>query len=271
MDMEKAMIERHSIRKYGEKAVEGNIFDKINEYIENAETLYSKIQYRIEVVREPEKVRELKIGFMGGKISINAPCCMIAITEKVQGCYENIGFIQEQIVLKMTQLGIGTCWLGTFDRDAIGKKYHVKENESIANVIAFGYLQKSFYNNGLRKLLGTTKRKEVDEIVYYKKWNEKSNLFLEDNQDICKILKRSTTAPSADNGQPVRIVADESNLHIFSMNQKNKYCKIDAGIFISHIILLLREYNISYSDVEKNTSINDVSNASYILSIKYKK
>jgi nitroreductase len=31
------------------------------------------------------------------------------------GYKENIGFVEEQLVLELTGIGIGTCWLGTYN------------------------------------------------------------------------------------------------------------------------------------------------------------
>ncbi len=235
MELYESIKNRSSVRKYEDRAVDNSILALIKNKADNLVRLNPKINTRLEFVTQPEKVREMKIGFLGGRININAPHCIVAITEDVEGGYENVGFMQEQLVLEMVGMNIGSCWLGTFDRDVVGKSLEVKNGEVVTNVIAFGYPKKSFYNNGLRKLLGTTKRKKVEEIAFYKSWGQSLDDFLLRKKALDKIINISILAPSADNSQPVRVVVDDNIAHFFSMEKNDSnYFKIDAGIFLAH-------------------------------------
>lgn len=240
MSIEELIRERHSVRKYEDKVVEQEKILTIRKTLEEAKPLFSNVKYRIEVITSPAKVKDMKIGF-GGAMRINAPCCLVAITDNTEDSFENVGFIQEQVVLELIHLGLGACWLGTFDRAYVNKECNVKENEIVTDVIAFGYLQKSFYNNGLRKLFGSTKRKPVEEIAFYNKWNTSCSSYLETKGQLKDILYLATLAPSANNVQPIRVILGENEMHIFSIvNKKNDYYRIDAGIFLSHIYLVLK-------------------------------
>lgn len=257
MIIQEAIEKRHSVRKYEETVVENAILKRLRQSIDNAAPLFEDIKYRLEIMNNPQTIKEFKIGFLGGKIRINAPSCIIAISENKEGCYENLGFIQEQIVLEITRLGLGTCWLETFDREIVKKKCNVSNNEIVTNVIAFGYIQRSFYNNGLRKLLKTSKRKDINELVFYKKWNRNSDEYLAKKPNLKYLLKQAILSPSSDNSQPVRMIVDEKKVYILVMkNTKNAYYKLDVGIFISHLYVLAKEkMHLKFDDSIQNLSL----------------
>lgn len=238
MDLYNAITNRVSTRKYSEEQLSPEILQKVKLILKGLKPLNSNINVRLELITETEIVKTTGIGFMGGMIKINAPHCIVGITENKDGCMENIGFILEQAVLKLQDEGINTCWLGTFNRENIKSICKVNENEKVAILIAFGYAEKSFYNNGMRKLLSTSKRKDIGEICFYKHWEKDSSSYLLKEPSIKKILYMSTLAPSADNGQPVRVIIDDNKAIFFTkINKKSESYIIDAGIFMAHSYL----------------------------------
>lgn len=80
--------------------------------------------------------------------------------------YEKIGYYGEEIVLRLTKLGIDTCWVGgTYLKDAF---LNLIDNEEIACVIALGYAtQKLGTNEKLVKTITSKKRKKsiYDRLV----------------------------------------------------------------------------------------------------------
>lgn len=54
---------------------------------------------------------------------------------------EMVGYYEQKIVLKATELGLGTCWVGkSYSKGKCG--YKVKNGEKLYCVIAFGYFDK---------------------------------------------------------------------------------------------------------------------------------
>ena len=65
---------------------------------------------------------------------------------------EKVGYHGETLVLKLTELGLGTCWVGgTFD----SKDITVSQNEELVCVITVGYIYEkpTFTESTLRKLI----------------------------------------------------------------------------------------------------------------------
>lgn len=273
MNLYNIIEKRTSVRKYQSKDFNDITLDKVRSLLLCANPLYKDIGVRLELVHED--VKSVGMGFLNGHVKIQAPYCLAAVSEKRDGYMENIGFIQEQAVLELTAMGIGTCWLGTFNNELLRQLLKVNANEVITNVISMGYPEeKSFRNGSFRKLVGS-KRKKDTEITFYKEWGGNSSDFLDSNPLLRKILQASILAPSGGNKQPVNVIFTDDSVHFFVKNKKdnvitNPWAAIDAGIFISHFYLCCREESIK-TDFYKDSLIGKYkapSDISYIISLK---
>jgi nitroreductase len=66
------------------------------------------------------------------------------------------GIAGEHIVLRAAELGLGTCWIGWFDRRAARRTLGVPFHVQVVSLIAVGYpLQKEERGPGARKPLGS--------------------------------------------------------------------------------------------------------------------
>jgi nitroreductase len=163
----------------------------------------------------------------------------------------NFGRSFEYIILKATELGIGTCWIvGTFDLKAFSKTIELKGNEKIVMISPLGYEDKAHIKESiLRKFLNSNNRKNWEKIFFNKTLNNplsKDEL----NSDYIKILEMVRLAPSAANTQAWRIIKDESNFHFYLDTAKmyktsRHHCGYnDLGIAKAHFELTAKELHI---------------------------
>lgn len=77
------------------------------------------------------------IGYQG--FAFHAPYYLFILSAKADGMYENAGYIGEDMILKLTEMGLDSCWLSLpADTDPAGMLgYH--GDKTTAAVIAFGY------------------------------------------------------------------------------------------------------------------------------------
>lgn len=138
-----------------------------------------------------------------------------------------IGFALEQEVLKITEAGFGTCWLGTYDGRLLADRYNLASNEKIGIAVAVGVAKdEEFINTQFRKIAGSTKRRSIQEICL-----NYGDINLD--MQIIEMIELSILAPSPNILQPVR-VAIENNRADFYLNSDSS---VDAGIFMSHFYL----------------------------------
>ncbi len=151
---------------------------------------------------------------------------------------EKIGYYGEYLVLKLVQMGFGTCWIGaTYNHKEITEEVNIDYGEKIYCLIAFGKVE-SEEKDGFEKLISLIgrKRKKITELFPNLEKVEEKNW-------IIKGLEFVQKAPSAKNKQPWFF--DQSN-HCITINAKENsgYEKIDSGIAMLHFEQGARNANI---------------------------
>ena len=74
----------------------------------------------------------------------------------------DLGIAMEHMVLKATELGLGTCWIGWFKEEKVKKILGIPGNIKVRALLAAGYAND---DPGKEK-----KRKPFEEIFFREKW-----------------------------------------------------------------------------------------------------
>ena len=144
---------------------------------------------------------------------------------------EKIGYYGEYLVLKLTQMGFGTCWVGgTFDKKGVAKDIKTEYSDKIYCVIALGNLEGK-EKTSFEKVIGFfgRNRKSIGELFYSIK-----KIKAEDKRWIENGLECVRKAPSALNSQPWIFGYNGENIYIKSKGNKTGFEKIDLGIAMLH-------------------------------------
>lgn len=168
---------------------------------------------------------------------------------------QDYGFCKEKLILKATELGLNTCWLGgTFAISAFGRAAGMRRNELLPTVAAIGYAakQKSLTERLMRGIAGSDHRLPWKELFFY--GNAEAPLSPEEAGLYREALENVRLAPSASNKQPWRIVYEkEQKAFLFYLSRAAGYRylrnislqEIDIGIAMSHFELTARESDLS--------------------------
>ncbi|MGN0364074.1 MAG: nitroreductase family protein [Bilifractor sp.] len=71
-----------------------------------------------------------------------------------------VGYYGEELVLRMTELGLGTCWVGgTYDNHSVS----VQDGETL--VLVFGNIEASVKDRVIRSLARSKNRKDISERI----------------------------------------------------------------------------------------------------------
>ncbi|HSQ84075.1 MAG TPA: nitroreductase family protein, partial [Desulfobacterales bacterium] len=76
----------------------------------------------------------------------------------------DLGIAMEHMVLKATELGIGTCWIGWFDENKLKEILNIPKKIKVSALLAVGYPK----GESTRKI----KRKPVEKIAFSEKWGQ---------------------------------------------------------------------------------------------------
>lgn len=133
MSLMDAMKERHSVRSYNEKAIEGDVKAELLALIEQCNK-ESGLHMQL-ITNEPQAFS----GFMAhyGKFS-GVKNYIAMIGKKNNELEEKCGYYGEKVVLKAQELGLNTCWVAmTYSK--VKTAFRINSGEKLCLVIAIGY------------------------------------------------------------------------------------------------------------------------------------
>jgi nitroreductase len=168
MTVFEAMKNRFSCRAYLDKPIEQEKLDRIFEAAIEAPSAKNLQDWRFVVVTDKEIKRAVADctnqakGF-GQAGAIIAACSVCPDTMR---CGQKIAPIDvaialEHIALAATELGLATCWVGSFDAEKVRTTLAIPANVAIIELMALGYPA-----NGKRQ----TTRLPIQDVVCYDKW-----------------------------------------------------------------------------------------------------
>ena len=243
------MKKRVSVRTYSDIELSSDILDKVNKTIADAANPFGAETRFVLLSNENVKGRLGTYGFIRGPKSFIAGC-----VKEGQKNLEGYGYAFEKIILELTGLGLGTCWLGgTFQRGKFSKSIGLEEGEILPAATPFGYAgsSKSLTEKIVAAGAGARTRKSFDELFFEED-------FLVPLKDIGEDLKTSLEmvriAPSASNKQPWRALRQGGDIHFYLAKTRNYsgntafgFCmqRIDLGIAACHFDLAAKELGIT--------------------------
>jgi nitroreductase len=245
-----AIYRRKSIRKYSDEYVPVGIIEEIKDMVTHGKRLYEDIDMDVHVIENGLKFQEVLPGIIGSYGKVKAPHYIVVTSERKEGYLENIGFTMESIVLELTDMGIGTCWIGgNIDKCLFDDFITMKNNHVPVVIIAFGYPRDE--NDDVKTIVNSRKRMDISEIF-------NGNL-----DDLWyKIMEAVRVAPSAVNIQPWRFFNEDHRIDVYSVKRTlftNKHLeemnRIDVGIGLSHL-------DIAAQYFEKSIELKKLDNVS---------
>jgi hypothetical protein len=240
---------RTSSRSYEKRPIDSLTMQKLKEYLTQVNQ-DSSIKSRFEIVYTEESMgNPIKLGTYG--IISGATTFIVGIISKDEKEAQAFGFLFEKIILKATDLGLQTCWLGgTFKKSDFKHAADIKENEYIAIVSPVGYRRdkQRLLEKAMRAFAGSDNRKPWNELYF----NQTStNPLNESNAEIYTTpLEMVRLSPSASNKQPWRIIKDNDMFHFFLCRTKGYWVttfdmqKNDIGIAMCHFEISASELGL---------------------------
>jgi len=163
-----AIRKRYSCRAYQDKNIEKEKLNQILEAARLAPSAKNLQDWRFVVVTDKEKKHKLAEATNNQTFMENAGAIIVAcsVSSEVMRCGQAVGPIDvaialEHICLQAAQLGLATCWIGSFYPDKVRPIAGIPQNVAIIELMALGYpadKQKE------------PKREPMEKIVCYENW-----------------------------------------------------------------------------------------------------
>lgn len=132
MTVMEAINARHSVRAYKDIAIPADIIDKLNDCIAECN---KEGNLNIQLLKDAGNTFNRLLNMAMGLGS--APSVIACVGPDDDTLDQRIGYYGEKIVLYAQQLGLNTCWAGTYNKKNV--KASIGDNERLAIVIAIGY------------------------------------------------------------------------------------------------------------------------------------
>ena len=142
----KSIRKRYSCRAYHDKPIEQEKLDQIFEAARLAPSAKNLQDWRFVVVTDKEKRRKL-VEAANNQIFLEKAGAIIvgcSNSDEVMRCGQQIGPIDvaialEHICLQATELGLATCWIGSFFPEKVRAVLGIPDDIAVIELMALGY------------------------------------------------------------------------------------------------------------------------------------
>lgn len=150
------MQNRRSTRQFESKPVPDEMVQKLLEAARWTQSACNYQPWRLIVIRNPQKLKAIAKLANYGHFIKDAPLAIAIVgdTKKSPKWYVyDTSMLAHQICLMAWSLGLGTCWIGSLDRDAAAKGLELNSHEFLTTILPIGFPKAGVTLSSTRKEL----------------------------------------------------------------------------------------------------------------------
>ena len=258
--------------------------EQISTYIHNEENLIGpfggigKIDFVL--VKNNVTDKGIKLGTYG--FIKNPQAYLVGSAKNEKLALVEYAYIFHRLVLYLTKLGLGTCWMGgTFSRNSFEKEIQLIDDEFIPCVTPLGYPtgKQRIFDKALRYVVKADNKKRWDQLFFHSNFEEP--LSKEKSGSLEIPIEMVRIGPSASNKQPWRLVLseDQTSCYFYIEHTPNYSSKLgydmqllDIGIAMCQFELACLELQLKGSWVVADPQLNVLNeNTEYVVTWNVKK
>ncbi|MEM2987439.1 MAG: nitroreductase family protein [Candidatus Bathyarchaeia archaeon] len=176
MEVFEAVQIRRSIRAYEPTSIPKNKLMRVLEAGRLAPSASNIQPWHFIVVTDAEK-REKLAQAPFAKFLKEAPVVIVGCGDwkaSSKWFMVDVAIAMQNMVLTATSMGLGTCWVGSFDESQVRKLLKIPENYRVVALLAMGYPREKFDLTG-KVLHLIRRRKPLEKIVSFEEFGKKSH------------------------------------------------------------------------------------------------
>ena len=250
MDYRALIQNRKSVREFTEKPVFFGDLDKVRAYYnQSVRRLMPEIRTELRIFgTDARAALEGAAGYH--QFLVGAPQYMVLLSDRHPYMHLNAGYIMEDLILKLTEMDLNTCWLTFADSEDIKKALNIDSAMEVAAIAAFGYGAKTTK----RLRLNMRSMSDVDIVAKHRYVEQKRSVYdmafmetwgnthkLDDHigffdEMLWESLYAATLAPSYLNRQAYGFLLDQGQIHL--VRRPDSYTtKIDGELSLGIVLL----------------------------------
>ena len=246
---------RKSVREFRDKVVPFSLLEQIKTYYQRCvRRLISEIG--TEMYMFGTDAREALEGAAGyNSFLVGAPQYLVLLTDPHPHGYLNAGFVMEDLILKLTDLELDSCWVTFADGEAVKTALGIESDRSVAAIAAFGYGVKTTRRlrlniRSMSDIDISAKRhyfepkRSVSELVHKDTWGSRDGLdsaigFYDDM--LWESFYAASLAPSYLNRQAYGFLLEQGKVTLVSVPDKFNVpidAELSLGIVLHHFTVV---------------------------------
>ncbi len=171
-----AIQQHYSVRSFKDTPVHRDAIRAIAEAARLAPSACNAQPWRFVAVTEPSLLNQIVDRGLGGVVpnrwAASAPVILIGcavlnlLTHRLGEALKGVNYHQidlgialEHMVLRATEMGLGTCWIGWFKEKSIKKVLRLPKDWKIVSLLALGYPKE--------EASARSARRSLDEILFF--------------------------------------------------------------------------------------------------------
>ena len=163
---------RKSFREFTDNQVPYKVLEEVRQYyVKSAKRLIPEIGTQLYFFGTG--TREALEGAAGYyRFLVGAPQYLVLMSEKHELAHLNAGYIMEDLVLKLTEMDLDTCWLTFADSDDVKQSLGIESEMDVVAMVAFGYGAKTTK----RLRLNIRSMSDVDVVAQHRYMEPKNRI-----------------------------------------------------------------------------------------------
>ena len=221
---------RKSFREFTDNQVPYKVLEEVRQYyVKSVKRLIPEIGTQLYFFGTG--TREALEGAAGYyRFLVGAPQYLVLMSEKHQLAHLNAGYIMEDLVLKLEDLGLDSCWLTFHSSDDVKSALAIEEDLEVAAIVAFGYGKKTVRRLRLNmrsmsdvditaKHRYMEPKRSVEDMAFLDSWGNTNGLeryigFFDDT--LWEAIYAATLSPSYLNRQAYGFVLHSGGISLIS-------------------------------------------------------
>ncbi|MFH1451134.1 MAG: nitroreductase family protein [bacterium] len=147
MNISEVIFTRRSVRSYNDKEVSLEKLEKVLKAAQAAPSASNKQDYKLIVVKDPEKRRALAQAASNQEFVGEAPIIIVPVSlepDKVMTCEVptyavDLAIAVDHMTLAAVEEGLGTCWIGAFSQKEVKMILGIPESYKVLTLLPLGY------------------------------------------------------------------------------------------------------------------------------------
>jgi nitroreductase len=256
MDLYVAILARRSVRRYDRRPLDGETLARVREIAAEVRPLAPlAAENRFQVLFRDVAPGENLVETLGayGRI-VSPPHLLVPYLSGSVHPLTDLGYRAQQIVVRLTALGLGSCYVGCLSREEEARaSYGLEADARLGAAVVYGYPATGrgnrMVNATVRRLVGATHKKPAERLFFDGAWGRPAA----PPPELADLIEAARHAPSADNAQPWRFLWRDGALYLYVLHSSwryrvggtQDYRLHDGGICMANVSLAMEALGVA--------------------------